>query len=671
MTLLRRRSLALMTTFVMSSSVAIASPCSSPANGAAMLIDATCVDPEFAKPIIDAKENISTPIKGLRVSGHFEGSNARFQFVFPEKEQWDGRFYQQVYPNTPTVADEVVKFGANDGAYTVHTASSGGYRLDAAAAKFAKTIAADYYGTSGRIFGYVYGGSGGSYQVIGAVENTVGVWDGGVPYVMGTQTSIPNNFFIRAFARLVLSRHASRISDAVAPGGSGDVYSGLSTTEQGVLSEVSELGVPLRGWEDATYLLGLEEGGGLLGFLGSVQAADPTYVEDFWSKSGYLGAEASELGNLVRASRVRYDSVLKSVQPGNGDGVFEVQVEQAPPESAFFPVELTVLKKDGTQAGRILTMYDRVNRSFRIETAGHPSLAEALLVGARVRLDNSWPLAATTYHRHQVPESSDFTAWNILRDSRGQPRYPQRTPVLASGIAQSVTGGSTYSGDLRFKAIIVSNLLDVDAFPWHGAWYHDRVKSTLGARADQMSRLWLNDNADHLDGQVIASGSADAQRLRLINYTGIVQQAVRDVSAWAEKGTPPAKSTAYRFSKGQMSVPANASAKGGIQPVVTLSLRGARQARVRTGTPVELRVQARVPAGAGNVIAVEWSDTGDHQLVSDRVAPAQKRITAVRTVTFDKPGTYYPAVMVTSTRLGNDSRFGRVSNLARVRVVVE
>ena len=41
---------------------------------------------------------------------------------------------------------------------------------------------------------------------------------------------------------------------------------------------------------------------GLLGFGGIVRRIDPTYVDDFWTKPGYLGTEQSPLGDVVRAA---------------------------------------------------------------------------------------------------------------------------------------------------------------------------------------------------------------------------------------------------------------------------------------------------------------------------------------------------------------------------------
>ena len=57
----------------------------------------------------------------------------------------------------------------------------GGYRPNAAAAKFSRRVAAALYGDDVPTRGYLYGGSGGAYQTIGGAEHTQGVWDGFVP----------------------------------------------------------------------------------------------------------------------------------------------------------------------------------------------------------------------------------------------------------------------------------------------------------------------------------------------------------------------------------------------------------------------------------------------------------------------------------------------------------
>ena len=55
-----------------------------------------------------------------------------------------------------------------------------------------------------RPYGYGFGGSGGAYRTVGGIENTEGVWDGVVPYVLGSPMAIPNVFTVRMYAMRVL-----------------------------------------------------------------------------------------------------------------------------------------------------------------------------------------------------------------------------------------------------------------------------------------------------------------------------------------------------------------------------------------------------------------------------------------------------------------------------------
>src|SRR5262249_52350530 len=138
-------------------------------------------------------------------------------------------------------------------------------------------------------YGYIYGASGGAFQTVAAAENTIGVWDGFVPEVMGTPNSIVSNFTIVAYAERVISQASfAKVVDALAPGGSGDPFAVLTDpAEQAALHEAARLGFPLRGWWDYAsltsdkFLLTLTDG--------YVLTLDPSYVNDFWSQPGYEG----------------------------------------------------------------------------------------------------------------------------------------------------------------------------------------------------------------------------------------------------------------------------------------------------------------------------------------------------------------------------------------------
>ncbi|KPY30098.1 hypothetical protein ALO52_200101 [Pseudomonas syringae pv. primulae] len=647
--------------------------CETPPGGI-MFITQDCIDPQFDRPVIDRREDLKSPVLTHRVSGHFEGTDVKFSFFFPPKAQWKGRFFHKVYPlGDGSVPDHVIKFGADSGAYTVDTVSPSGYRANAAAAKFSKVVAGEYYGLPvSQIHGYIYGGSGGSYLTIAAVENSTGVWDGAVPFVIGVPTSIPTNFFVRAFARLVLEDKAPQIADAMRPGGSGDPFAGLDATEAAALAEVTAMGVHLRGWDNYAYILGLNDPQGLLGFASTVKGIDPGYAADFWNKPGYLGTEQSALGNLVRRAKIdRVVSVQKIDRDSDGKPL-RLHLAGLPhfKNSAWF--DFTV---EGAEEGsrKLLGSLDAEHGVITLSAQNEADTLNVLQNGTRVRVDNRWAIALTSYHRHQVPASGGFTAWDQFRNANGSPRYPQRPQDVGSIISAGVSGGGSFTGKINSKMIVIANALDVDAYPWDADWYGRRLKAEAGNQYDAKVRIWLNDNADHLDGSVVASGSTDNQFVRLIDYNGILEQAVRDVSGWAENGIAPPRSTQYALNNGQVSLPVEASVRQGIQPVVKLTSRSGQRVIAKVGQPITLLGDISVPPSAGKIVKTEWSQTGNDDF-SDAPLPHQPSETLAvhKTFVYSKPGTYYPVLRVTSQREGdNTTAFTRIGNLARVRVIVK
>ncbi|WP_419872327.1 PKD domain-containing protein [Candidatus Pristimantibacillus sp. PTI5] len=661
-------SLAMFSTLLMPGLTAFAeklSPvCAEQQSGGPVWINAECVDPLYNRPVIDSETDLSTPVPHRKVSGHFEGTDKKFTFYFPTKREWKGRFFHLVYPLQDENATDVsISFGADSGAYTVQTNGGGGYRVDAAAAKFSKVVAAEYYGSWRRIFGYIYGGSGGSFQTIGAIENSKGVWDGAVPYITGVPTSIPNNFFARAFARFVLEDKAQQIADTVSPGGSGNPYDGLDAVERSVLHEVTKLGVPLRAWEDYKYVLGINEEG-LLGFGGVLRGIDPTYVDDFWSKQGYLGTEQSALGEMFRQAKIDHVAAISEVTRDAHNVPTSLTIESVPKVEAPFLLESALYDTDGTtKIGTLRGSFDPVTKVFTIRGSNSESVLGAIEEGAKLRIDNRFNLAILSYHRHQVPKRPGYYAWDQFKAADGTPLYPQRPMEIGSLISKNVTGGGTYNGMINGKVIMVVNLLDADAYPWDGDWYSSRVKESLDKSYQDNFRLWYNDNADHI---------SPGRTARLVQYDGILQQAIRDVSAWAEKGITPARSTRYELVDGQIKVPNHAVARGGIQPVVDLSVDGAARIDIDAGQTVTFKAKIQVPPWGGRVVKTEWDYLGTGEFESLSFGNiSKKKVEVTVQYTYSKPGTYFPALRVTSEREGDkNTPFANVQNLGRVRVVV-
>src|SRR5262249_13847962 len=150
----------------------------------------------------------------------------------------------------------------------------------------------------------------------------------------------------------------------------------------------------------------------------------------------------------------------------------------------------------------------------------------------------------------------DFHEWDIFRGPGGKPIYPQR-PALLGQRYFDTSAGSTHSGKFDGKIIYINNLMDEHTRPIAADRYRNKVRDRLGSRIDDYYRLWYVDHALH--GQPVQA----ADNLRVINYTGILQQGLRDLSAWVEKGVPPAPTANYKLVDGQVQVAPTAAERGG------------------------------------------------------------------------------------------------------------
>ena len=136
--------------------------------------------------------------------------------------------------------------------------------------------------------------------------------------------------------------------------------------------------------------------------------------------------------------------------------------------------------------------------------------------------------------------------------------------------------------------------------------------------------------------------AAETAPTRAITYAPVLQQALRDVAAWVEKGTPPPATTRYEDVDGQVVIPPGAADRRGIQPVITLEANGGSRAEVKVGTPVEFSGKITVPPGTGYVVAAEWDFDGSGEFSQAAEVPLKQQSVEVgATYTFDNPGTYF------------------------------
>lgn len=667
-------------------------------------------DKDFMQPYIDVDEWRDEPVRHRYIHGGFTGTQTRFSYYFPPAKQYDGRFFQHITPfplsenlgsKLPAGRFNKIGFSIDSGAYFVetnggsnaHLADMGigggdptitAYRANAATAQYSRAVAKKIYSTNDRPFGYAYGGSGGGFRTIGSMENTEGVWDGAVPYVIGSTMAIPNMFTIRMHAMRILQDKFPQIIDAVDAGGSGNPYESLSKIEADAYREITRMGFPPEAWF-GYKTMGIH---GFAALYGGVRMADPGYFAGFWNTPGYLGYDRPDMfeGHRLQfrtsitalitageaaAANISTDTT-KTDDRGGVDTAFKMTEEEAsqivgfklastPPRVHFLGGDLLV--QSGASQGKELTIA-HIKGDIIILGINNPQLVNTLQVGDKVQVDNSNFLAAQTYHRHQVP-SPDFSAWDQFRDDEGKPIYPQRPFLIGPMFVQS-TSGSQMTGKVDEKMIIVASLLDREAMPWQADWYLKRVQAYHGDKADDQIRLYYTDRALHGDEP------ENQDSTRVVSYVGMLQQALRDVAAWAEDGIAPPSSTGYDIIDAQVIISNDAAERKGIQPVVNITTGNSERIEVKVGEEIEFTGTISAPPGVGGVISAEWDFEGAGTFaVKSRVKAGEPETTVSASHRFDKPGTYFVVLRGASQRDGDaKTPYAVLENIDRLRVIV-
>jgi hypothetical protein len=672
-------------------------------------------DPVFNLPYIDKDEWRDKPTRHRYVHGGFVGTDARFSLYFPPREQYQGRFFQLITPvptgeNTSEGATgeaDYIGFAIDSGAYFVRTNQGGlaatgspgsavdptvaGYRVSAASAEYSRELAKQMYG-GGRAFGYAFGGSGGSYRTIGGFENTE-TWDGAVPFVMPTPHAVPTMFTVRLHALRLVGNKFAQVVDAVEPGGSGDIYAGLNEEERAGLREATRMGFPPRTW----FMYESMGWGPFSNTFDLVVKSDPTYCEDFWRIPGYLGANPPESLQRARIQhRTRIARVI-TTEDAAGGGL------RPPPPMGYsgsvdaptlawknyqnqwasrpFPVAFQLdnpPRNENLQGAKIIVntgggaggatsvarlVGDKLMILFTPVSGSQLNVTGGVRAGDEITVDNSDVLAVQTYHRHVVPPP-EFYGWNQFRGPDGQPLYPQR-PRMVGPLFAVATAGHLQTGRFKGKMIVVQSLMDEDALPWNADWYRGKVREHLGARLNDQYRIYFTDCALH------TSEVAQASPTRTVSYRGMLHQALRDLSAWVERGVAPPASTNYRVDDAQVLVPPTAAERKGIQPVVALTANGGARADIHAGQSVEFVGVIEAPPKAGAVVAAQWDFDGSGSFATGETFTPAPRIEVRKSHTFTRPGTYFITLRGAGQRQGDAATpYARIYNLARARVVV-
>ncbi len=677
-------------------------------------------DKMFAEPYVDIDEWRDTPVRHRYVHGGFKNTDMRFSFYLPPKKQFQSRFFQYVTPvpdnenlsQTVQAGDNNIGFAAASGAYFIETNGGGksatagpaffadptigAYRANAAAARYSRVIAAQMY-DSKRIYGYLYGGSGGGYRTMGSMENTVGVWDGAVPFVLGSPMASPNNFSVRMHAMRILKGKFPQIVDAMDAGGSGDPYQGLNAEEASALREVTQMGFPPKSWFGHKTM-------GVHAFTAIYQGmvmADPSYFTDFWTKPGYLGFDnpksleaarlqfVTKIGKSLNWAEMEARGLNPKRLPGqpreqgrgsadlawqklvsddSGSRPLAFELADTPPDRNFIGGDLYVLS--GESKGKRIALVALGGNVVTLGVVGDLATLAKIKPGDDVRVDNSNFLAAQTYHRHQVPDASYYT-YNQFRGADGKPIYPQR-PMLLGPMFTKGAAGSVPSGTFNGKIIVVESGLDREAWPWNADWYAKKFDATYGKEAPNKYRVWFAENALHGYNE-----DKDAPT-RVVSYLPILQQALRDVSAWVERGVKPADNSEYMVSNGQVSLAADALRRKGVQPVVTLTANGKDVVRVKRGETVKFVATVYAPPGSAAINDVKWgfetrSGAAKYTEKYDIFDDSNRRSVRVEAqLQYNDPGTFFTTAKGSAQRPdAMGTPYARVDNLARVRVIVE
>jgi hypothetical protein len=648
-----------------------------PCSGDPVMITGDCTDARLSQVSTTDPEVRSDPRPHYFIEGEFLETDARFNLHCPLAENYQGRLFQNTHPllgSLLSIPPGSITFALDSGACFLWTnqggednpispeqtqepgfeADYGGYRVNAAAMKAANQLANELYGEH-QAYAYLYGGSGGAYQTICSAEHTTGVWNGYVPFVMGTPHAIPSLFTVRIHALRILRLRDKfpEIMDAIDPGGSGDPYATLDQQEAEALREATLMGLPPRGWWNHPTL----DGGPLALIAGYVPIFDPNYTEDFFSVPGYLGFD--DPYGSVAAARIQDATGARTVVGVQGP----LLVLEDLPEGDL--VGSTLFVDSGAEEGKQGTIFTSAPGSNAVLVIGVN--AANIVPGDLVRIDNSANLALQTFHRHQVPESGEFVGWNQFRGDGGDLIYPQRE-VLTGPKGAFNGAGCLASGDFDDPVILVQNLMDIDAFPWQADWYYAKVRELQGETHSQRFRLWYIDHAQHNS----PAPSNTAAFARTIGYQSVLQHALRDLADWVESGEEPPATSSYDVIDSQVEVPATAGERRGVQPVVALTVNGGERAVVTVGEEVTFEVDVESPPNAGTLVQLEWDFEGVGDFpVSTRLDGTQTTIMRQRRHIYTEPGTYFPVVRATQQREADpDDPHARVQNIARVRVVV-
>src|SRR5262249_47238888 len=128
--------------------------------------------------------------------------------------------------------------------------------------------------------------------------------------VHATQKAIPVLLIAPSHVMRIVGDKLANVVDALDPGGSGDMFDGLSATERDALAEITQLGYDPRIWFDVARIAARSQGGGWSMLVAGFRRGDPTSLEAFWTVPGYLGADDA---SSIAGARVDQPATVRAL----------------------------------------------------------------------------------------------------------------------------------------------------------------------------------------------------------------------------------------------------------------------------------------------------------------------------------------------------------------------
>jgi hypothetical protein len=484
------------------------------------------------------------------------------------------------------------------------------------------------------------------------------------------------------------------IIDATEPGGSGDPFATLDHDQRHALATLYRggwnRGAENQLWASASWMFG----------MAGLRDNDPSYFQEFWTKPGYLGHDHPERLTPVL---VDVDCKVTRVQTGD-DGPGQMWLPM-PPGMGASPDQPAKGRDYGIEVDRdlgvdvhrmymtkatVLTGKARGRQIFLAregdllvgERMTTPEMFDGVEAGDQIHIDNRDLIAWA----HRWMYSLDLERWTVEDPATGDrklapeygglgvtmvdgnPIYPQRTGRVLP-VSQT--------GRIDRKVIHVSCTHDTIVPVPSVGHYHRMVREYHGEQTDDFYRLWWVENAPHGAAEFLLPATTPDKdpgvwRSRLVDYDGLIQEALRCIVPWVEDGAAPPKTTSYRFGPDSGLVLAgSADARGGVQPVVRAEANGGARAEVKVGEPVTFTGMADQPSGTGTIVFARWDFSGVGQCDHDHPVEGEAASIKVEAIhAYTEPGTYFASFRVGGHRAGSKGTGKPIENLARVRVVV-